>query len=224
MVGTRARAPKRITSNFRTTSATLDSSTADMARKGLASTCGTDEAAGTTLCTSCGLCCAGALHNAAVLDEDEIAGAHGLGLPVLDRAKASFGLPCPKLSGTMCSIYGSRPRVCGRYRCHLLQRLDAGEVSLEDAIVVVQTAKSLIGELEHAMPRRMTLPQARALALVAASPGEADRPRDSGSPMRLRLAATAVVVYMDKHFRNAREGKLLKLRTMHAGQEELSDG
>jgi len=211
-------------SSFRTTSTTPDPTTVDMARKGLESTCGTDEAAGTALCTSCGLCCAGALHNAAVLDEDEIATAHELGLPVLDRAKASFGLPCPKLSGTMCSIYGSRPRVCSRYRCGLLQRLDAGEVSLEDAVAVVQTAKSLIGDLERLMPQRMTLPEARALALVAAAPGEASTSSDSNSPMRLRLAATAVVVYIDRHFRNAREGKLLKLRAVHVGQEELSDG
>ena len=59
---------------------------------------------------------------------------------------------------------------------------------------------------------------------LAMTLGKADKPRDSNSPMRLRLAATAVVVYIDRHFRNAREGKLLKLRAVHVGQEELSDG
>jgi hypothetical protein len=181
------------------------------------------ESTGTTLCTSCGLCCAGALHNAAVLDEDEIAAATELGLPVLDRAKPGFALPCPKLAGTLCGIYGNRPRVCGRYRCNLLQRLDAGELSLEEARATVATAKSLIDDLKRLMPEGMTLPEARALVLQP--PPEPHQPTGNhGSSMRLRLAATAVSVYIDRHFRNAREGKLLRLNRVEDQRNTVSDG
>src|SRR5688500_2967630 len=79
-----------------------------------------DSSLGSALCTQCGLCCTGALHKAAVLDPDEIADARALGLPILDREKPGFALPCPRLDGTVCTIYASRPRVCGRYKCQLL--------------------------------------------------------------------------------------------------------
>src|SRR5688572_4233724 len=63
-----------------------------------------DSSLGSALCTQCGLCCTGALHDAAVLDPDEIADARALGLPVLDAEKPKFALPCPRLDGTVCTI------------------------------------------------------------------------------------------------------------------------
>ncbi len=78
---------------------------------------------GVRLCTSCGLCCAGALHDTAALDEDEQDAARALGLPL---AGDDFALPCPRLAGTRCTVLAERPRVCGRYRCGLLQEVEAG--------------------------------------------------------------------------------------------------
>lgn len=169
-----------------------------------------------TLCTSCGLCCSGALHQAAVLDEDEVARARAIGLPVLNRAKLSFAMPCPKLKGTCCTIYGNRPRVCSRYRCDLLQRLEDGRMLLEDAVRITQAAKPLVARLQELTPAGMTLPEVRA---AAARP-----PSDTNDmPPELRIAATAVAVYIDKHFRNAREGKLLKFGRVEAAQETAGD-
>ena len=168
---------------------------------------------GSSLCTSCGLCCTGALHQAAVLDEDEVAHARAIGLPVLNRAKLSFAMPCPKLEGACCTIYGNRPRVCSRYRCDLLQRLEDGRVLLEDALRIVQTAKPLIARLRELTPAGVTLPEIRA---AAASDDDDMQPE-------LRLAATAVAVYMDKHFRNAREGKLFRFGRVEAAQEMAGD-
>lgn len=171
---------------------------------------------GSALCTSCGLCCTGALHQAAVLDEDEVAPARTIGLPVLNRAKLSFSLPCPKLEGTCCTIYEDRPRVCKRYRCNLLERLEDGRVSLADAMRIAQTAKPLIRKLQELTPVGMTLPEVRA----AAARRTAD---DNNLPSELRLAATAAAVYIDKHFRNAREGKLLKFDRVEAAQDMASE-
>ena len=73
-----------------------------------------DCAQASELCTQCGLCCMGAIHGRAVLFEDELQPARDIGLPVLDDAERPlFALPCPKLAGTSCTIFGKRPRVCG---------------------------------------------------------------------------------------------------------------
>ena len=111
-----------------------------------------DSALGSELCTQCGLCCTGALHNAAVLDPDEVAAATELRLPVLDGEKPLFSLPCPKLVGACSSIYGNRPRVSGRYRCQILQDLEASETSFNEAVGRVGTAKGLVEQVQAVMP------------------------------------------------------------------------
>jgi hypothetical protein len=164
-----------------------------------------DTSLGSALCTQCGLCCTGALHNAAVLDPDEIAAARALNLPVLDTEKPKFALPCPRLDGTLCTIYGNRPRVCGRYKCQLLQDLEAGAVGLDDALGKVGIAKALRREAEAAMPPGMTLPQARKLAHTSL----ADRANvaTAGEDMQLVLRTAALNLYLDRHFRNSRDGR-----------------
>lgn len=154
---------------------------------------------GMLLCTSCGLCCTGALHDVAVLDEEEEAAAAALGLEVLKRV---FSLPCTRLEGSRCAIYLQRPKVCGRYRCRLLQDVEAGRVPLTQAMAKVKTATDLLAKaLAHLPPgaalvegRRELLPKAEAC---------------SGSP-EARLHLTALTTYLDRHFRHAAEGRLLK--------------
>lgn len=169
---------------------------------------------GSQLCTSCGLCCAGALHDTAVLDEDEIEEAGVLGLPVKSGDKAAFGLPCPMLQGTSCGIYGQRPRVCSRYRCKLLQRLETGTVSLPAALLHVGTAKDLINQLKALMPPGMLLSEARAFILKSA-----DEQQHKDGSARLRVAATAAMLYIDRFFRGDAEGRLLQLRLVEANDE-----
>jgi hypothetical protein len=45
----------------------------------------------------------------------------------------SFQQPCAALGDGCCSIYHDRPSVCRWYRCLLLRRLEAGDVSHDDA-------------------------------------------------------------------------------------------
>ncbi|MFL6830545.1 MAG: YkgJ family cysteine cluster protein [Sphingomicrobium sp.] len=175
-----------------------------------------DRLRGTELCTSCGLCCTGALHDTAKLDPDEVPAAQAMGLPVAPTGKPCFSLPCPKLQGTLCGIYGERPRVCGRYRCGLLQRLEAGETAFIDAQSKVAAAYGLIGRLREFMAPGMSLPEARAMALKDA---EGLRPSD----MPLRLAATAMVLYIDRNFRNEREGRLVRLEPVGTAREMERD-
>lgn len=157
---------------------------------------------GSALCTACGLCCTGALHDRAVLDEDEVDGARALGLPVQlpQDLKAGFRLPCPKLDGTFCTIYTERPRVCARYACRLLQEVRGGERSLAGALPLVAEARRLAGEVSAALKPGQSLPAARGLLADPAAPADT---------ALLRLRSAALAHYLDLHFRNAREGPWL---------------
>lgn len=187
----------------------------------ISATAGTapDNSLGSALCTQCGLCCTGALHNAAVLDADEITAAWALGLPVLDREKPGFALPCPRLDGTVCTIYGSRPRVCSRYKCQLLQDLESGAVALDDALDRVGIAKALRREAERAMPQGMTLPQAREITRISLA-GHADGANAGNGDMELVLRTAAFNLYLDKHFRNSRDGRAYDVTALGERTEE----
>lgn len=182
---------------------------------------GDDRERGSDLCTRCGLCCTGALHDGAVLDPDEVEAAAAIGLPVEETERARFMLPCPKLDGTYCTIYGSRPRVCGRYRCQLLQDLQAGETSFATAAEKVATARSLADRASAVMPAGMTYPEARALAARPPA-NESIDPSEQFEAMRLRLAATALNLYIDRHFRNSRDGHIFELNAV-GGIVEMKD-
>ena len=147
-----------------------------------------------------------------MLDPDEVAAAVDLGLPVIAGDKPLFALPCPKLVGSCCSIYGDRPRVCGRYKCQLLQDVEGGVLALDDARRKVVTAKQLAERFLAAAPPGTTLPGARAYAAEPAGPASGD--------LEPRLHATALQLYLDKHFRNSRDGPLLHATVVKQGTRE----
>lgn len=151
------------------------------------------------LCTACGLCCSGALHDNAILEDGEVQTAEALGLPVdQTSAEQRFSLPCPKLEGSFCTIYGSRPRVCGAYACRLLEQVRGGR-SLDSALPLVAEARRLGCELEAVLPPGMSLPAIRAGL------------SEGSLPAPLQLRAFALTHYLDRHFRNRNEGPILKL-------------
>lgn len=176
---------------------------------------GSNTSLGSLLCTQCGLCCTGALHNYAILDPDEVDFASGLGLTLRTAGRPGFALPCPLLQDSVCTIYGNRPRVCGNYKCQLLQDLEAGSVTLDVAIGKVGTAKELIRRVEELLPEEMTLPEAR--TLMSASE---DQPARPPAEMPARLAVTALTLYLDKHFKHSRESKTLSLETVTEEQPD----
>ncbi|MEO5809583.1 MAG: YkgJ family cysteine cluster protein, partial [Sphingomicrobium sp.] len=145
--------------------------------------------AASTLCTSCGLCCEGALHGHAVLRPDELNRARELGLSIMDGDAPGFYLPCPKLLDRCCSIYGERPSVCAGYKCQLLIDLGSERVSLDDALAKVAVARSMF--------------DAFAADKLAPQPATAV---EAGARI-LRL--TALRLYLDKHFVNADDARLV---------------
>ncbi len=111
---------------------------------------------GTTLCTSCGLCCAGAIFATATLEPEEVEWARTKrSLKVIQRPEGPrFELPCHLLHERKCSIYAERrPDVCGAFKCKLLSRLEAGEIPLDAALVKVRRLDELFTRARaHATP------------------------------------------------------------------------
>ena len=171
-----------------------------------------DDALASSLCTQCGLCCTGALHNFAVLEPEEIDFVRAIGMTLRTNGRPGFALPCPKLSGSCCSIYLDRPKVCSRFQCALLERLNAGSIEVQAATAIVAEARQLFGGVLTQSPDGMTIPMARAMnEALPTTDIDADR---RSSEMRLRLAITALSLFLDQHFRKSSEGPLLSLETI----------
>lgn len=98
-----------------------------------------------TLCLRCGLCCDGTLFTHVPLRHTEAGPLKALGLPVTEREDGTPLLPqrCAALEGKTCTAYAQRPEGCRRYHCHLFSALSEGEVSLEEALSVVDGAHAL---------------------------------------------------------------------------------
>ena len=164
-----------------------------------------DRLRGSELCTQCGLCCTGAIHDKALLEPDEVEDARSLGLPVLTGAVApGFALPCPRLNGTVCSIYRERPSVCARYKCQLLQYLECGQITFDNASAQVWAALDLAAQVKARMAADMTVPRARVESVqpVPTSPNE------RSASVMLRLANASLNLYLDKHFRTGKDRRM----------------
>ncbi len=99
-----------------------------------------------TLCLHCGLCCDGTLFTHVPLQRTEAAPLRALGLPVKEREDGTQVLPqrCAALDGRHCTAYAARPEGCRRYHCQLFAALAEGEVSLPEALAVVDGAHALL--------------------------------------------------------------------------------
>jgi len=97
------------------------------------------------LCLSCGLCCNGALFPHAYFVFGENLShwqENGFDL-VKEDGSVFFELGCPHLDGAACTIYDKpRPHTCGGFRCNPLQRLEDGEIELDQAFETVGKAVS----------------------------------------------------------------------------------
>jgi len=170
---------------------------------------------GQSLCTACGLCCTGLLHKQAKLLDDEVASARALGLDVLDEATPPrFSLPCPRLVGTTCGIYRDRPRVCGNYRCALLKEVENDGVELAEARSRILVARKLAARVKAINTPGLSWLELRALVAPALEPSLGDKvaERLSSNPAlrdELKLNMVALMLYLDTHFRNSREGPYL---------------
>ena len=159
-----------------------------------------------TLCTSCGLCCDGTLFSWFGLEHDEDATAlEGAGIVIgpsveeLRRARQ----PCAALRCEGCSVYADRPRVCRKYRCKLLKRVEAGEEDMARAGEIVANAKRLRADalVEFAkvepLPEGLSIPECGRLYGL----GALDTPQERKEKGALLVACTLLNFYLGKHFK-----------------------
>jgi uncharacterized protein len=100
-----------------------------------------------SICVGCGLCCDGTvLTHIAVRDESDLGmPLAALGVTIIVEADPPvFELPCPAVSGGVCTIYRlHRPGACGWFECDLSSAVLAGEIEVDEARVVIAATVAL---------------------------------------------------------------------------------
>jgi len=94
-----------------------------------------------SICIGCGLCCDGTIvTHLAVRDESDLgAPLRGLGVEIIAAADPPvFALPCPAVNEGICTIHDlHRPSACSQFECKLSRAVLDGEVSPEEARIVI---------------------------------------------------------------------------------------
>ncbi|MEX0299313.1 MAG: YkgJ family cysteine cluster protein [Kordiimonas sp.] len=113
------------------------------------------------LCQACGICCNGSLFSFVDINETEAEALQDSPVKVLvnRKGKPVFGLPCSALSGSCCSIYEKRPRVCRSYLCALTRQVLNEGVEYSEALGVVTDIKERRLWLLENAPTELLKPQ-----------------------------------------------------------------
>lgn len=173
------------------------------------------------LCTSCGLCCRGLLHNRAMLESSEVAKATKLGFEILDQGKLAFSLPCPRFEGC-CTVYDQRPKACVGFKCSLLRNLESGNTDLVTAMGRVAEAHRLIEQAEITVPQGAFVMEFRAHIDAVRKPVEPSASDDPESMTR-SLRMTALGFYLDKYFVRPKDGTFFSSRIIETPTEKEAD-
>ena len=118
------------------------------------------------LCPNCGLCCNGVLFADVELRKgDDARRLVELGL-ILEKKgrKQAFTQPCACFDGTLCRVYGERPKRCRTFECGLLKRVQAGRMEAEAALDHIARAQQLAEKVRQLL--RSLGDQDEALALT----------------------------------------------------------
>lgn len=129
------------------------------------------------LCTTCGLCCNGALfRDVRLRKEDHPQRLRRLGLTIERTGTRSCLLqPCAAFDGSLCQAYADRPSRCRAFECHVLRRLATGALDLRAARRRVQKALRLSDQIRKDLDSlessdASSQPLLRRYAAVMASP------------------------------------------------------
>lgn len=163
---------------------------------------------GSALCRTCGLCCRGVWFSHVKLDGSEIESARRLGLPIeMVNGHAQFQQSCVLHDGKGCTAYQTwRPRRCMEYRCSLLNRFDAGEVTFDEARRHVITARAIADRVQNEVgPIAGGLLGNALLNRLEATPGgDINGVPPLPLPPMTKLDAVALRIYFDRHFRKGK--------------------
>ena len=169
----------------------------------------------TSLCIDCGLCCDGTMYSTVEINEaDRQARLQKKGFNLLlQDGKSVFEQPCTAFGSGCCSIYAQRPAMCRAYRCALLRKHDANEISTHDAKALIAGTIAARDRVRPALEQltgaesSLSLPKLlKLMEDVLASMDIATRRRDHGE---LLLDVGVLRVLLMQHF-EPRDTKLEK--------------
>jgi uncharacterized protein len=161
-------------------------------------------------CLACGLCCNGVLHAYTAVHPNEVELVRTLGLAIVPRRGAlGFQQPCQLYQRQRCSNYLCRPSSCKDYRCALLQKYLAGELSAEKAEQIIQRSKELFAVLLEQLPSGYSFDQLRTALDQEADSSQgifgSDELRQANAPLLLTLAK--LIRYLQRHFGKTKKRK-----------------
>ncbi len=96
------------------------------------------------LCSNCGLCCDSTLFADVELragDDAKRLAKLGLTPEKKGRGKLAFAQPCAGFDGSLCRIYGDRPKRCRLFECGLLKKVEAGKMTPDAALKKIADAR-----------------------------------------------------------------------------------
>lgn len=172
------------------------------------------------LCRACGFCCTGVLFaDVRLQSARESHQLRQLGVPVQPGGRHGRLLqPCPCFTGACCAIYDHRPQRCRTFLCALVQKLISGRVSLDQALRIVQEARSVLQDLEAALAasgdRSPRLPLNRRIACALAQPVDLAARSSLATRQRLVRATIRLTSVLQRHF--------LTLPTANRSKQSLS--
>lgn len=147
------------------------------------------------------MCCDGTLFHAVTLqpaDAPRALAAHGL--PIRRKqGKTWFHQPCPAHAVCRCTIYEDRPTRCRAFDCRQLLRLAAGEITPDQALTTIQSARQQATHVDDLITQLADTNPARSLAHRAANALTTDEPTPAHE--ELRTAFDSLEVFLNAHFR-----------------------
>jgi hypothetical protein len=142
------------------------------------------------------------LYDRAKVAPGEEATLTALGLALESAAdRTYFRQPCRFQSGGSCTNYEQRWTVCRTFRCALLRRFEAGELSLADARATVATAHELVATVKAADPSAVLVGERRKLRRELADRLQSGG-QQPGSAARRLLDIIALDTFLERWFRN----------------------
>ena len=153
-------------------------------------------------CIGCGLCCDGTLFDHGVVAKGEEPRLLRHGMELVTRGdKKVFMQPCRSASCGQCTNYQDRFDVCRSFRCRLLKRYQAGEVTLAEARATVGKAVELVAAVKADDPDLAQLTYRRSLRAQLTEQMQTSSNVDRRALGRRLLAIVALDEFLDTRFR-----------------------
>ena len=156
-----------------------------------------------SLCQACGLCCDGTMYlNASLTKTDNLERLNELGIkPIPEGDKHYFNQPCPAFRLHQCSIYEERPTTCQKYRCALLKRHDAGDISSEKALSLIRDMIELRDSVRHSVEHFLGIEGCFSLpALFGLMVDKLKTDQDRFTNPQMQLDVGMLRVLLSRHF------------------------